>query len=52
MEKVLEEPHVKKALEGYTVIRMQAEDMKALRALKGFESIRGLPAFVIFGGRD
>ena len=52
MEKVFEEPEVKKALEGYTVIRMQAEDMKALRALKGFESIRGLPAFVILGGRD
>ena len=39
---------VKKALERFEVIHVQAEDISELRKLKGFESIRGLPAFVIF----
>ena len=39
---------MKDALKGYTVIRLQAEDMRELKALKGFEGVIGLPAFVIF----
>ena len=34
-------------LKDFTVIRLQAENMKELKKLKGFESIRGLPAFVV-----
>jgi len=47
MDRVLEEPKVREALRDFTVIRLQAEDMKELIALPGFESIKGLPAFVI-----
>ena len=47
MERVLAEPQVKAALSRFTVVRLQAEDIAELRALKGFDSIRGLPAFVI-----
>ena len=48
MERVMTKPRVKEALKPFTVIRLQAEDISELRKLKGFESIRGLPAFVIF----
>ena len=48
MERVMAKPRVKEALKPFTVIRLQAEDISELRKLKGFESIRGLPAFVIF----
>jgi len=48
MDRVLEEPKVRKALEAYRVIRVQAEDISELRKVKGFESIQGLPAFVVF----
>lgn len=48
MDGVLDEMEVKKALEPFTVIRVQAEDISELRKVKGFESIQGLPAFVIF----
>ena len=48
MEKVMGEAKVQEALKPFTVIRLQAEDMGELRKLKSFESIRGLPAFVIF----
>lgn len=48
MERVINEPKVKKALEPFTIIRMQAEDLSKLREVKGFEKIKGLPAFVIF----
>lgn len=47
MERVMETPEVKKELEGFTVIRLQAEDMRELKSLPGFGEIRGLPAFVI-----
>lgn len=47
MERVMEESEVKQELEGFTVIRLQAEDMRELKSLPGFGSIRGLPAFVI-----
>ena len=47
MEKVMEEPKVREVLKDFTVIRLQAENMKELKKLKGFEDIRGLPAFVV-----
>ena len=48
MDAVMEDAKVKRALEPFEVIRVQAEDISELRKVKGFESIRGLPAFVIF----
>ena len=48
MDKVMEDEKVKKALEPFEVIHVQAEDISELRKVKGFESIKGLPAFVIF----
>ena len=48
MDAVMADEKVKKALEPFEVIRVQAEDVSELRKVKGFESIRGLPAFVIF----
>ena len=48
MDKVMEEPEVQEALKPFTVIRLQAEDISELRKVKDFESIKGLPAFVIF----
>ena len=48
MDKVMEEEKVKEALKPFTVIRLQAEDISELRKVKGFEAIKGLPAFVIF----
>ena len=48
MDKVMEEGKVREALKPFTVIKLQAEDISELRKVKGFESIRGLPAFVIF----
>ena len=48
MDAVMEDEKVKKALKPFTVIRLQAEDISELRKVKGFESIKGLPAFVIF----
>ena len=48
MDVVMEEGKVREALKPFTVIRLQAEDISELRKVKGFESIRGLPAFVIF----
>ena len=38
------------ALEGYAVIRLQAEDLAALTRLPGFGAIRGLPAFAVYKG--
>ena len=32
----------------FTVIKLQAEDIRALKAVKGFEGVLGLPAFVVF----
>jgi len=48
MDRVMEDERVKKALAPFDVIRVQAEDISELRKVKGFESIRGLPAFVVF----
>ena len=47
----LADPRVRKALGGFTVVRLQAEDIKALKALPGFEGVYGLPAFVVFEGK-
>lgn len=44
----LSDEDVRKALTAYYVIRLQAEDITALRKLPGFENVTGLPAFVIF----
>ena len=44
----MEEPQVREALKGFSVVRLQAEDMKTLKALRGFGSVTGLPAYVIF----
>lgn len=46
--KVFTDSAVKEALKPFTVIKMQAENMKELKALEGFHDIQGLPAFVIF----
>jgi thiol:disulfide interchange protein len=35
-------------LKGYTVVRLQAEDIAALRKVPGFEGVKGLPAFAVF----
>ena len=48
MDAVMADEKVKKALEPFEVIHVQAEDISELRKVKGFESIKGLPAFVIF----
>ena len=47
MDAVMKDEKVSRALEPFTVLRVQAEDISELRKVKGFESIRGLPAFVI-----
>ena len=44
---VFADEKVKAALADFTVIKLQAEDMKALKALAGFGEVKGLPAFVI-----
>ena len=44
----LKDPEVKAALENFTVIRLQAEDIAKLKAIPGFESVQGLPAFAVF----
>ena len=44
----LSDPKVRAELGKYTVIRLQSEDMTALRRLPGFEKVNGLPAFVVF----
>ena len=48
MDVVMKDEKVRKALEPFEVFHVQAEDISELRKVKGFESIKGLPAFVIF----
>ena len=48
----LRDPRVVEELKKFRVIRLQAEDIDALRRQPGFETIRGLPAFVIFEARQ
>ena len=43
----LREPRVRAALEAFEVLRLQAEDIRELKRLPGFESVQGLPAFAI-----
>ena len=48
MDAVMADEKVKRALEPFEVLRVQAEDISELRKVRGFESVKGLPAFVIF----
>lgn len=48
MDAVLAEPDVKAALKPFTVIRVQAEDVSALRRVGGLGGVTGLPAFAIY----
>ena len=48
MDAVMTDVKVRRALEPFEVIHVQAEDISELRKVKGLESIKGLPAFVIF----
>ena len=48
MDAVLEEAPVREELKRFTVIKLQAENIGRLKALEGFESVKGLPAFVVF----
>ena len=38
---------VQEALKGFSVIKLQAEKIEELRALRGFEGVMGLPAYII-----
>lgn len=44
----LSDPKVKEALKEFSAVKLRAEDIGELRKLKGFEGVKGLPAFVIF----
>lgn len=44
----LKDKRVAKKLEGWTVIRLQAEDMEELQRLPSFSEVQGLPAFLVF----
>ena len=48
MDRVMAEEPVRKELERFTVIRLRAEDIGALRKLPAFNKVQGLPAFAIF----
>ena len=48
MDRVLEDPAVRKAADRYSIIRLQAEDIRELQRLEGFERVKGLPAFAVF----
>ena len=41
-------PEIRRELEGFTVIRLRAEDIRALQKLPGFEDVKGLPALAVF----
>jgi hypothetical protein len=47
-ERTLSTSAVRKAMEKFTVIRLQAEDIGELKRQSGFENVKGLPAFLIF----
>ena len=46
----LSDPRVKEFLKnkGFTLVKLQCEDMTALKSTKGFDGVLGLPAFLIF----
>lgn len=48
MDRVMAEEPVRKELERFTVIRLRAEDIGALRKIPAFNKVQGLPAFAIF----
>ena len=48
MDAVLEDARVRRALESFTVLKVQAEDIDELRRFERLGEIKGLPAFVIF----
>ena len=48
MDRVMEEPAVRGASSRYSIIRLQAEDIRELQRLDGFGEIKGLPAFAVF----
>ena len=48
MDRVMEEPAVRDAAGRYSIIRLQAEDIRELQRLAGFEQVKGLPAFAVF----
>jgi thiol:disulfide interchange protein len=48
MDRVMAEDPVRRELERFTVIRLRAEDIGALRKLPAFSKVQGLPAFAIF----
>ena len=49
-QKTLPDPRVKNALEkkGMTLVKLQAQDIAALKKIPGFEGVMGLPAFLVF----
>ncbi|MBQ6329379.1 MAG: thioredoxin family protein [Kiritimatiellae bacterium] len=47
-DRVMEEPAVRDATGRYSIIRLQAEDIRELQRLEGFERVKGLPAFAVF----
>lgn len=48
MDRIMADEAVRNKLERFTVIRLRAEDINALRTLPGFGKVQGLPAFAIF----
>ena len=48
MDRVMEEPAVQEAAGRYSIIRLQAEDIRELQRLEGFGEVKGLPAFAVF----
>lgn len=48
MDRIMAEEPVRGELERFSVIRLRAEDIGALRKLPAFSKVQGLPAFVVF----
>ena len=46
----MSERPVREELKRYTVIKLQAEDIRELRKLPGFGAVQGLPAFGVIEG--
>jgi thiol:disulfide interchange protein len=44
----LADKRIREALERYTVIRLQADDMKGFKELEPFKDVQGLPTYAIF----
>ena len=44
----LADVRVREALKGFAVIRLQADDIKALREFAPFADVKGLPAYAVF----